>query len=43
MKKVLVTEIKKDYMAKSQTQWQNAEAEAEAFKTPKIEITKHGP
>ena len=41
MKKVLVTEIKKDYMAKSQTQWQNAEAEAEAdveaLKSPKAQ------
>ena len=41
MKKVLVTEINKDYMAESQTQWKNAEAEA--LKTPKIQIAKHGP
>ena len=39
MKKVLVTEINKDYMAKSQTQWKNAEA----LKGPKIQIAKHGP
>ena len=41
MKKVLVTEIQKDYMAKSQIQWQSAEAEA--LTTPKIQIAKHGP
>ena len=41
MRKVLVTEIQKDYMVKGQTQWKNAEAEA--LKTPKIQIAKHEP
>ena len=41
MKRVLVTEIKEDCMAKSQTQWKNAESEA--LKSPKIQIAKHGP
>ena len=40
MKKVLVTEIQKDYMVKSQIKWQSAEGEA--LKTPKIQIAKHG-
>ena len=41
MKKVLLTEIQKDYMVKSQTQWQKAEAEA--LKSPKMQIAKHEP